>query len=277
MKKEILETKPLQINAGLQQDYRKKLRSLCKPMIEEVVKEILSIYKEDKADISLAMDAMTVDIRTKLKSLEKKFAKWFQEKGQEYAERMVMRQLNYSRAAFRTIIKDLLPAERQSLTIKGSPITKEMSQTIKASIAENVQLIKNIQQEYFNRVSGAVYRSIQNGESLSWLKKELMKYNGMTWRRAENIANDQTKKTYTAINLRNFQKYGIKKFKWIHSGGGKTPRTYHITKHPAGLNGGIFDVENPPIIDKKTGERGFPAQLPFCRCVMAAVIDLPEI
>ena len=57
----------------------------------------------------------------------------------------------------------------------------------------------------------------------------------------------------------------------------KEPRPHHITEAPNGLNHGIFDLDDPPIIDPRTGERGYPGQLPYCRCVMCAVVDADSI
>ena len=59
----------------------------------------------------------------------------------------------------------------------------------------------------------------------------------------------------------------------MHTGGSVHPREYHLRNAPSGLNGGIFDLDNPPVIDLRTGERGFPGQLPYCRCTMCAVVE----
>jgi uncharacterized protein with gpF-like domain len=68
------------------------------------------------------------------------------------------------------------------------------------------------------------------------------------------------------------QKIGIKKFKWRHSGGGAHPRPLHRNV----LNGNIYSFDDPPVIDEKTGQRGFPGQLINCRCVMISVIEFDE-
>lgn len=46
--------------------------------------------------------------------------------------------------------------------------------------------------------------------------------------------------------------------------------------YPTGLNGGIFDIDDPPVIDKRTGEKGFPGQLSYCMCIMQAVLDFED-
>ena len=143
---------------------------------------------------------------------------------------------------------------------------------MKALVFENVSLIKSIPDEYFKQITGAVARPIENGEGDRWLAKELKDYGAKTDRRAQLIAQDQTRKAYNSINLRNFQENNVRKLKWLHSGGSRDPRPYHKDV----LDGQIFDIDDPPIIDPKTGERGYPGQLPYCRCVMAAVLDFED-
>lgn len=148
-----------------------------------------------------------------------------------------------------------------------------METVINASIKENVSLIKSIPEQFFDRITGAVTRSMQAGGSTKQLAEEIKQYAKMTDRRAKNIALDQTRKVYTSLHVRQFQEAGIKKFKWIHVGGSVHPRHYHMADHPEGLNGGIFSLDDPPVIERKTGIKGFPAQLPFCKCTMAAVFE----
>ena len=33
-----------------------------------------------------------------------------------------------------------------------------------------------------------------------------------------------------------------------------------------------FPIDRPPVIDKKTGQRGFPAQLIGCKCFLTPVL-----
>ena len=155
---------------------------------------------------------------------------------------------------------------------------------MKASIQENVALIKSLPLQYEERVRGAVYRAVAGGGTLKSLKKELMKYAGMEERRAKLVAGDQTHKAFVSIAAKRMESVGVKKYMWVHTLMGKTHRPYHLRKwdgvsgkkngHPNGLNGFIFDIHNLPIIEEKTGERGLPGQLPFCHCKLAPVIDI---
>ena len=281
----ILISKPFQVNVGLEKKYKRELTSLCNSMLKDISEKIASVYRANKSDVSFAMDGIANDMKNVLSELRKKYERIFRVQGTEYAKNMVMRQLRQARISFQNLMEDLFPKE--SLVLSGSALSDEMKEVVEASIMENVSLIKSIPEQYLDRVAGAVTRSIQAGGSIKQLKQEIVKYNGMTRRRADNIATDQTRKTYTSINLRNMQKYGIKKVKWVHSGGGQHPRSYHLARWdgtsepPNGLNGYIFDIDSPPIIQKAQGNiqeiRGYPAQLPNCKCTMAAVVEIEPV
>ena len=47
-------------------------------------------------------------------------------------------------------------------------------------------------------------------------------------------------------------------------------------KWPQGLNGGIFDFDNLPVIDEKTGERGIPGQAINCKCRMRPIVEFEK-
>ena len=67
------------------------------------------------------------------------------------------------------------------------------------------------------------------------------------------------------------EKLGLKKFEWLHSGGGHHPRPDHVA-----MSGNIYSFTSLPIIDSKTGERGIPGQAINCKCVMRPVIEFEQ-
>lgn len=287
-KKTYITSDPLNYSYAYEMEYQRDLRSLVKKMTDEVVKKLINVYGKNKE--SFAMDGAFNNVDDILKELEKKYRDLFTEKGEEYAKKMIMRQVRYSRTKFKEILKKLYPDKTQPPSIKGSVIPRDLYQDIRASMLENVSLIKSIQSKYFEQITGSLTRSMQYGGSLAQLKKEILKYDNITQKRANLIAHDQTRKAYMSINLRNMKNSGIQKAMWVHSGGGE-PRPYHIAKwdgisgikdgKPNGLNGFVFDINNPPVIQHQHGKqqeiRGYPAQLVNCKCVLKAVIELEEI
>lgn len=155
------------------------------------------------------------------------------------------------------------------LSLKTSVITGHTREVLKASVAENIALIKSIPREYFPKLQGAVMRSITTGQGVKTVLEAVQRTGQVTKRRAALIARDQTSKTTTALNASRMAALNVRKFEWLHSSGGKEPRPLH--QHQ--LDGQIFDLDKPPIIDEKTGERGLPGQLINCRCRMIPVVD----
>lgn len=279
----ILKGKPLNFNVGLQKWYVKELIKLVDDLTQEVYEQIKPLYKEYKYQVTFDA-SISSQARIALNSLREIFEKKFKDRGKKFAERMVRKTNRYANNIFWTMMKNLLKDDKpEGFVLKGSIVTPEKEEVIKALVYENVSLITNLQTHYFEQITGAVMRSIENGLGVGHIEDELSKYRGMTKRRARNIALDQTRKAYNSINLRNMQDAGVQKAEWVHSGGSQKPRTYHQTRwdgvsgtkdgKPNGLNGFIFSLSNPPVIDKKTGERGFPGQLPYCHCRMAAVVE----
>ena len=287
--KNIIEGKPLNFNVGLQRWYVRELLKLVDDLTNDVLKELKPIYKENQEQIKFTTDAsISSQMRIKINSLRDLFEKKFKDRGRKFAERMVRKTNRFANSTFWQMMNTMFKKEEAGgFLMSGSVVSPEKEEVIKALIYENVSLITNIQTHYFEQITGAVMRSIENGKGVSHIEEELLKYKGMTKRRARNVALDQTRKAYNSINLRNMQDAGIKKAKWQHSGGSQKPRTYHQTRwdgvsgikdgHPNGLDGFIFSLDRPPVIQEKKGKqdevRGFPGELPNCHCRMAAVVE----
>ena len=138
-------------------------------------------------------------------------------------------------------------------------------------MVENVALIKSIPEKYLNEVTGAVMRSITSAEGgMQYLVPQLQKYEGITLRRARNIAMDQTRKAYQAVNLERSKSAGITKGIWIHTGGTKEPRAKHRS-----YNGKEFELaKGAPVGDN--GEYVHCGEQPFCRCTFVPILDFGE-
>ena len=288
-KKTTVKSEPFISSQALENEYKRDIRYLVNAMLKDVAKGFVDTYRKNKE--GFALDSAANNIDNKIKELEKKYRRIFETQGEVIAKRMIMRQVRYCRSSFKKVISKLLPKETEVPSIAGSVIPRDVEEVVRASIMENVSLIKSIQQRYFEQVTGSITRSMQAGGSIKQLRNEILKYNGMTKRRADNIAADQTRKAYAAITLRNMKNAGIEKAEWMHSGGGYTVREYHYRKwdgvsgksdgHPNGLNGFIFDINKPPVIQEADGKqqeiRGYPRQLPNCKCVMRAIIELEAV
>lgn len=264
----VLKGKVLHNNAAAADRYAQSLGKLVKQMIDKTNREIEKLFKTDAANKHFGQDASIASgARILMNGLTDQFDQLFAMAAKPMAEKMVNDANKSSQSMLYNSLKDL----SGGLSIKTKVTTPEMREIMTASVAENVSLIKSIPQQYLQKVAGAVMRSITTGSGLMDLKEGMAKFDGMTERRANNIAKDQTRKAYNSINAKRAQKVGIRKFEWIHSGGGLHPREDHIA-----LDGQIFSYDDLPVIDENTGETGLPGQAPNCKCTQRPVIDFGD-
>jgi SPP1 gp7 family putative phage head morphogenesis protein len=157
------------------------------------------------------------------------------------------------------------------VSLSTRTIPKPAIEILKAGVAENVALIRSIPDQYFLKIQGEVMRNIQRGDGSAGVLAAIEHIGVVTTKRAELIARDQTSKATTNLNAARMKGLGIRKFEWLHSSGGKEPRKLHVE-----MSGNIYSLDDPPIIDDNTGERGLPGQLINCRCVMRPVLEFGE-
>lgn len=265
----------LRHNAGVESRYVVALQSLCAQMTAQVSREVLRLFNSDAAKAFYGMDAagpgpnanIGSQARILVQSLEKRFNALFAKRAPRIAEQMA----DGATAASKTALHSSLAKMTGGLSLKTSLMTPQLRAVYKAQVAANVGLIKTIAAEYLKSVEGAVMRSITTGRGLQDLVPALEQYEGYTHRKARNVALDQTRKTYNAINRGRMTAIGIKRFQWVHSGGGAEPRPLHVD-----MDGEIFSFDNPPIIDERTGERGIPGQAVNCKCTMIPVFDFSD-
>jgi len=259
-----LRGKPLANNAAIAKRYEDKLTNMVKKMTKTTIKEIEKLYKTPNSKEYFAMDAsITSQSRILISSLNQKFNEMFGRSASLFADDMVSSANKQSMAT----LSNSLASITGGMTVNTKIMSADLHETMKASIQQNVSLIKSIPSEYLTKVEGAVMRSITSGQGLYDLVPQIQKLGDITERRAKNIALDQTRKAYNSINTDRMKKVGVKKFEWLHSAGGLHPRQDHID-----LSGQVFSFDDLPIIDKNTGERGIPGQAPNCGCVMIPVI-----
>lgn len=253
----------LMVNAAGQQRYAKQLGALVAQMTAQTRRDVLRLFHTPEAAEFFATDASLASAaRILMNKLTAKFSQLFARKAKGLAESMLRDMTRASTASTHSSLSKL----SGGLSLKTSIVTPDMQDTFKAIVAENVALIKSIPAHYMEQVQGSVMRSIADGNGLADLVPAIEKYDGMTQRRAHNIALDQTRKTYNAVSRDKMQALGVTHYRWLHSGGSNEPREDHIA-----MSGNIYAFDDPPVIDQRTGERGIPGQAVNCRCTMQPI------
>lgn len=270
----------LHVSAKRLSDYKRRLKKLVKIMRENTEKNILKIFrgeayktfKEESKKLLTQDKSITSETRIMLNKLLKKYTKIFGDKAKNLAESMLSGVLRDNKVALNNSVKKAVNEVDTRLEIKSNFVPnylkKSSKEKIKALLNENLKLIKSIPETYYNQLTGDIYRSLTSKLDLEEIKNHLVKRGGMAENRAANIAEDQTRKASNVINAERMQSIGVKKFEWIHSGGGQKPRKLHME-----MDGKIYSFDDLPVIDENTGERGLPGQLPYCRCTMRPVWD----
>lgn len=264
----------LNYNMAVRARYQANLLKMVNQMTSQTKRDLEKLFKHDAAKVyfegsAIVMDAadMSSQARILMNDLQRRFEQLFGRKAKPTAEKMV----DESDKASASAVNGSLKKMSGGLNLKTKFNTPDMTTIMKAHISDNVELIRSIPQKYFLEIKGAVYRSITSGNGLADLVPAIQKYDGMTRRRAETIAADQTRKVYSNLNFERMAKVGVKKFEWIHSGGGQHARPIHVA-----LDGEIFSMDNLPVIDED-GTTGIPGQLINCRCTMSPVIEFDEV
>lgn len=264
----ILVGKPLTYSAAQMEKYSASMGRLIDAMFKDYAKELSSVFRQNEVITiqDAAMDAsISSQARILLNALRRKWGRIFAREAPKIVERMV----SGVDKAEQNQLKESLKQLSGGITLKTDAMPAALQQAVKASIAENVALIKSIESRYHTQIEGAVMRSLQpGGRGMADVRDFLEHYKGVTDRRKDIIAKDQVRKVQTSMNVERAKSAGIKKFRWLHSRGGSEPRPDHVA-----MSGNVYSYDDPPVIDRRTGERGFPGQAINCRCQMIPVLE----
>lgn len=266
---------PLRQPITHEHSYARKLDRLVDEMTREVSRAVKKLFRSDESKARFAEDAsISSTARILLNQLTRKFEKKFSSRASIFAKAMTSKADQSSKSTMFGSLKKL----SGGLSIKTDYLTEDLKDILKASISENVDLINSIPKTYMEQIKGEVMRTITQPEQggivalQEKIEKTLSERDKQVHNRARNIAYDQTRKAFQNLNAGRMRAAGVKKYTWLHSGAGQKPREYHQKV----LNGQVFDLDDPPIIDPNTGERGIPGQLINCRCTMLPIVEFND-
>lgn len=202
------------------------------------------------AELQAAIDALARQWRRRFDDAAPELAAWFARSNSRRSE-----------AALKAILKKA----GYSVEFK---MTAAMRDVFRATVEENVGLIKSIPEQYLTAVQGSVMRSVATGRDLGSLAKDLRRNYGVTRKRAAFISLDQNNKATSAFMQARQTELGIEKGVWLHSHAGKEPRPTHLANHGKkfSIEEGWFDA------DPRVRRRIMPGELINCRCVWKPVI-----
>jgi SPP1 gp7 family putative phage head morphogenesis protein len=253
--------KPVRANAGIEANYRKKLKKLIADMDNSLTYWLAAAYKSNEPHALMAKDnspAMTM--RDAMRKLAKQWQSNFDDGALKLAVWFAKKNKDYSDGTLEKILKDA------GFTVQFK-MTAAANDAYQAIIGENVSLITNIAQQHLAGIEGLVMRSVQEGRDLHTLSEGLQKQFGITKRRAALISRDQNQKATAIITKTRQQEIGITQATWRHSSGGKVPRPEHVD-----FNGDIYDVSKG-MWSEVDNKYVWPGTALNCRCYSVPVIN----
>lgn len=263
-----IEGKPLILSAAIGEKYVKSIKAVMRSMNKDMLKGIEECYLNYAQDSDFPENGNLVSqSRILINYLLNKYNPIFAILAKKITARMVNSILKNSADT----LKMSLSGMDENLVVKTDFMSERLKDITAAATQESVSLIKLIPQTYFSSIQKAVMNSISvDGRGITELKPYLTKLYRGNERRAELTALDLTRKVYQSVQAERMQQLGVKKFKWLHSGGGREPRKLHKE-----LSGEIFSFDNPPYIGDMYGQKvyGLPGHLPNCGCRMCPVLD----
>ncbi|MGF6837054.1 SPP1 gp7 family putative phage head morphogenesis protein [Paraburkholderia youngii] len=162
--------------------------------------------------------------------------------------------------AWATMARDLSRGLRDE--IRNAPTGRVMQQLL----AEQVDLIQSIPLEAAQRVHRLTLEGIENSTRAKEIAAEILRTEEVTTSRAVLIARTETARTAATLTQARAEHIGAYSYIWRTSGDGSV-RSDHRK-----LNGKIFQWNNPPVADERSGERAHPGCIYNCRCYAEPII-----
>jgi hypothetical protein len=248
------ELTPIQPNAGVESEYRRKVQALITSMQNSVLYYLTAVYRKVEPEADLRVTGVK-QIESVLTTLKNRWLGKFDEAAPKLAAGFVAKASKVIDANMTRQLRD-----------KGFGIhfelTPEMRAIVHTEIVQNVSLIQSIPSQYFTEVEGLVMRSVAAGGDLKMLSEELHKRYGITLDRAGRIALDQNKKVNAVMSRVRQLEAGFTHAEWRHTTC-KYPRQSHID-----FSGTIYEIAKGALID---GERIWPGEKIGCHCLSLPV------
>jgi uncharacterized protein with gpF-like domain len=262
-------------SAAISDAYGSDLKALIDRMVKDYHAELSAAMQAPSAEGVLTEDASVTGLMKRtLQRLDRKWRGIFAPYAKRAAEAFVAKTDKYSQFSAKHSLKSL--GIDQPKDVK----TQEIKNSLQSAIEQNVSLITNIQEKFATEIEGVVYRSIASSNPEELGADKIMDFlkdrEGMTKRRAQFIAEDQTSKLYTALNKSRMEQNGVSKFKWKHSSASLHPRQTHIDRQyqDVGYGPGIFRLDSPELWEGPEQDQGLPGEAIHCRCRMIPIVDL---
>lgn len=276
--------KPVLPSKDAEQFYRGQLRAMVRLMAGELVASVEPELKRLKpdyiADSRMTLDgSWTEEILKAIRSVSQRFVTpLFDAQVQRVAASTISRAEADNAKDFRDSINRAVGVDFELITRP-----KGMQDYLEASTAENVNLIKSIKTEYFQKVEAIVLGGMKGGAAPSVIARQIQEQTGITARRAKLIARDQVSQLNSDLTRQRQVAAGLEFYKSLDADdqrvsgnpAGKYPNAkiscYGIARNDIGHGPGVYSLAEGAEWGGKTGLHPGKHH-PLCRCVAIAMI-----
>lgn len=169
----------------------------------------------------------------------------------------------------RRFAKSVKPIGVTGIDIFGD--SPKLQDLLSASIADNTRLITSIPERYLDNVQSLVMNNMRSGLRPSAIVKQLQDQYGVTKRRAQLIARDQTSKANGELSKQRQLDTGFEYFRWVDSDDIRVrDRHESIANKDVGYGKGVYRWDDPPKNEK--GVPITPGSEINCRCIAQPVL-----
>jgi hypothetical protein len=151
-------------------------------------------------------------------------------------------------------------------------------ETIDAFMARQTALIRKVSDDTRAKIADLVYRGLQQRLASNVVGREIARITGLSRKRANRIAADQSVKLASALDAQRQREAGLTVWKWRHSG------KLHFRPEHKARDGNLYadlpadrgTTSMGEIISEPPEPDDLPGIPPYCGCVRQAVLILPE-
>lgn len=153
-------------------------------------------------------------------------------------------------------------AEAIGLEVTGDDLV--LAARAKAFRKATVAKITSLAAEHVERVHKVLVT--MEGARVETIQRAIQEATGASKSRAALIARDQVLQLNSKLTADRHKAAGITSYTWSAS------RDQRVRSEHRELDGKVFEYDDPPIADKRSGRRGHPGEVWQCRCVALPVL-----
>jgi len=229
-------------NPGIRASYRRAMDVVIRQMHEDVMRDVLDEYgalepriaRDSAGPWKSPMERMTERLRILTDRWTSRF--------RQFSILLAKRFVGDIKRAVKNNREQALKNAGMGIRLNPSRLYNER---VQALIQGNVDLIRSIPQEHLERVKVQVNNAVAQGLDRGQLARQLQHGYGVTERRAQTIARDQTNKATASIAEATDESLGVTEGIWIHVPGRKMSRPTHVAMNGKRfkLSEGLFDPD----------------------------------